>query len=54
LLATVREAKGVIAVGCHDEKSHLIIVVFNAKALASADVLNFVKSSGVHAEFTGG
>jgi hypothetical protein len=54
LLATVREAKGVIAVGYHDEKPHLMIVVFNPKVLASVDVLNLVKSSGVHAELTGG
>jgi hypothetical protein len=54
LLAAVREAKGVIAVGYHDEKPHLMIVVFNPKSLAPVDVLNIVKSSGVHAELTGG
>jgi hypothetical protein len=54
LLTAVREAKGIIAVGYHNETPHLMIVVFNPKDLASADVLNLVKSEGVHAEFTGG
>jgi hypothetical protein len=54
LLAAVRGEKGVIAVGYHNEKPHLMIVVFNPKDMASVDVLNLVKSSGVHAELTGG
>jgi hypothetical protein len=54
LVDAVRGEKGVIAVGYHNEKPHLMIVVFNPKDLASADILNLVKSQGVHAEFTGG
>ena len=54
LLATMRGAKGVIAVGYHDEIPHLMIVVFNPKSMTSADVLNLVKNSGFHAELTGG
>lgn len=54
LLTTVREAKGIIAVGYHNETPNLMIVVFDPKDIASADVLNLVKSAGVHAEFTGG
>lgn len=54
LLATVRGGNGVIAVGYHNEIPHLMIVVFNRKEMTSADVLNLVKSSGVHAELTGG
>lgn len=54
LLTTVREANGIIAVGYHNETPHLMVVVFNPKNLASADVLNLVKGAGVHAEFTGG
>jgi hypothetical protein len=54
LLAAVREAKGVIAVGYHNETPHLLIVVFNRKNLTALDVLSLARSSGVHAELTGG
>jgi hypothetical protein len=54
LLAVVREANGVIAVGYHNEQPHLMIVVFNPENLTSANLLSLVNDQGVHAEFTGG
>jgi hypothetical protein len=54
LLNAVRAREGVIAVGYHNETPHLMVVVFNPKNLTSVDVLDLVKSTGVHAERTGG
>ncbi len=54
LVDAVHGANGVIALGYHNEKPHLMIVVFNPEDLASADVLNLAQSQGIHAGFTGG
>ena len=49
----VREIDGVVSVGQHDEKPHLMMVEYNPDKTNSADILACVKEQGVHAELVG-
>ena len=49
----VRRLDGVVSVGNHDEKPHLMLVEYNPDKTSSADILACVKDEGVHAEIIG-
>jgi hypothetical protein len=45
---------GVESAAINPNAVHILFVVFDPKNLTTHDVLNVVKSAGVHAEWTGG
>ena len=49
----VREQRGVIGLGFHKERPHLMIVEFNPDQTTSQDLLATVTSQGLHAELIG-
>ena len=53
LVAKIREQEGVVAVGHHDEKPHLMIVEYNPDKTSSSQLLEAVKDEGLHAELIG-
>ncbi len=50
---SVRGLDGVLSVGQHDEKPHLMIVEYNPDRINSTAILGRVKEQGVHAEIVG-
>ncbi len=50
---SVRGLDGVLSVGQHDEKPHLMIVEYDPDKTSSGDILSRVKDQGVHAEIIG-
>jgi hypothetical protein len=50
---SVRELQGVVSVGQHDEKPHLMVVEYNPDQTSSGDILALVRGQGVHAEIVG-
>ena len=53
LVEKVRKHEGVIGVGHHDEKPHLMVVEYNPDQTSSKNLLELVKSDGIHAELVG-
>lgn len=49
----VRNHDGVLAVGYHDERPHLMVIEFDPDKLRATDLLSFIKGQGVHAELIG-
>lgn len=49
----VRGLEGVVSVGQHDEKPHLMVVEYNPDQTSSGDILALVRGQGVHAEIVG-
>lgn len=49
----VRAQDGVMGIGFHDTKPHLMIVEFDPGKLTSADLLKTVQAKGVHAQVIG-
>ena len=49
----VRGLDGVVSVGQHDDKPHLMVIEYNPDKTSSADILALVKDQGVHAEIIG-
>ena len=50
---SLRGLDGVLSVGQHDDKPHLMIVEYNPDRISSATILSRVKEEGVHAEIVG-
>jgi hypothetical protein len=50
---SIRELQGVVSVGQHDEKPHLMVVEYNPDQTSSGDILALVRGRGVHAEIVG-
>ncbi len=44
---------GVMAAASHEEKPHLMVVEYDPALVNSGEILDTVKSSGVHAELIG-
>lgn len=53
LIEKMRAQAGVVAVGYHDEKPHLMVVEYNPEKTSSAQLLEAVKGEGLHAELIG-
>jgi hypothetical protein len=53
LVAKIREHEGVVSVGYHDEKPHLMMVEYNPDKTSSSQLLESVKGEGLHAELIG-
>jgi hypothetical protein len=53
LVEAVRQQEGVVSVGYHDDKPHLMIVEYNPEQVNSQQLLGLVKGQGVHAELIG-
>ncbi|MDH5184088.1 MAG: ATP-binding protein [Gammaproteobacteria bacterium] len=53
LVDSMRQQKGVVAVGHHEEKSHLMVVEYNPDETDSTHLLSALKAEGVHAELIG-
>ena len=53
LVEKVRNHEGVISVGHHDEKPHLMMIEYNTDQTNSKNLLELVKSDGLHAELVG-
>jgi len=53
LVEKVRGQTGVVGVGYHEQKPHLMTIEYNPDATNSTDLLNFIKGQGVHAELIG-
>jgi len=53
LLEIIRDLNGVIGLGYHEEKPHLMIVEYNADILNSSEILAAIASTGIHAELIG-
>jgi hypothetical protein len=53
LVDTVRQQDGVVSVGYHDEKPHLMIIEYNPEKISSKTLLQTVKDQGLHAELIG-
>ena len=53
LVDKMREQEGVVSVGYHDEKPHLMIVEYNPDMTNSSQLLETVKGEGLHAELIG-
>ncbi|MEN8212798.1 MAG: ATP-binding protein [Pseudomonadota bacterium] len=49
----VREMTGIVVARLDDAKPHLMIVEYDPDAVKSIDILECVKSDGVHAELVG-
>ncbi|MDH5545886.1 MAG: ATP-binding protein [Gammaproteobacteria bacterium] len=49
----IREANGVVGVGHRKERAHLFIIEYDPDVINSSEILEVVKSSGVHAELIG-
>ena len=53
LVDKIRDQDGVVAVGYHDEKPHLMVVEYNPDKTSSSDLLETIKGEGLHAELIG-
>ena len=53
LVDKVRERDGVVSVGNHADKPHLLVVEYNPDKVNSQELLSMVKKQGVHAELVG-
>jgi hypothetical protein len=53
LVEAVRQREGVVSVGYHDDKPHLMMVEYNPAQVNSQQLLGLVKGQGVHAELIG-
>lgn len=53
LVDAVREIDGVVGIGYHDDKPHLMIIEYDPGKTSSATLLQAVKAQGVHAELLG-
>ena len=53
LVDTVRQQDGVVSVGYHDEKPHLMIIEYNPEKISSKTLLQTIKDQGLHAELIG-
>ena len=49
----VREQKGVVGLGYHDSKPHLMIVEYNQDMTTPKELLHAVTNFGLHAELIG-
>jgi hypothetical protein len=45
--------KGVMAVACHDEKPHLMLLEYNPDVINSIEFVNAAKKQNLHAELIG-
>ena len=50
---TMHDMEGVISVGLHDNKPHLMIVGYDPKVTKSRNILDKVTEDGMHAELIG-
>ncbi len=53
LVDRIRQHEGVIAIGHHDERPHLLVVEYNPDQVSSKELLETVKNEGIHAELVG-
>jgi hypothetical protein len=53
LVDKVRQQDGVVSVGYHDEKPHLMIIEYNPEKINSTTLLQTIKDEGLHAELIG-
>lgn len=53
LVDKVRQQDGVVSVGYHDEKPHLMIVEYNPEKINSKTLLQTIQNEGLHAELIG-
>ena len=53
LESQVRKQKGVIGLGYHDTRPHLMIVEYNQDVTTPKELLHYVKDFGLHAELVG-
>ena len=54
---TIRDSllnmNGVMAADCHDERPHLVIIVYNPDIINSSEFLKAAQDRGLHAELVG-
>jgi hypothetical protein len=53
LVDKVRQQDGVVSVGYHDEKPHLMIIEYNPEKIRSKALLQTIQNEGLHAELIG-
>jgi len=53
LESQVRDHKGVVGLGYHDSKPHLMIIEYNRDMTTPKELLHSVKNFGLHAELVG-
>lgn len=53
LIEKMRAQDGVVSVGYHDEKPHLMVVEYNPQKTNSSQLLAAIKGEGLHAELIG-
>ncbi|MDH5472443.1 MAG: ATP-binding protein [Gammaproteobacteria bacterium] len=49
----MRGQDGVISLGYHDDKPHLMLVAYNPECITTKDILASVTTQGLHAELIG-
>ena len=49
----IRSMDGVLSVGYHQEKPHLMVVEYNPDEMSSEKLLSTITESGVHAQLIG-
>lgn len=53
LVSQMHDQKGVIALGYHDNRPHLMIVEYNQDTTCAQELLHAVTDYGLHAELVG-
>lgn len=53
LESQVRKQKGVVGLGYHDTRPHLMIIEYNLETTSPKKLLHTVKGFGLHAEIVG-
>ncbi|MCW8853478.1 MAG: ATP-binding protein [Gammaproteobacteria bacterium] len=49
----MRGQEGIVSLGYHDKRPHLMMVGYNPECITSMDILTSVQTQGVHAELIG-
>ncbi len=44
---------GVLAASCHDEKPHLMVIMYNPDVVSALEFVNLAREQGLHAELIG-
>lgn len=53
LSSRLHEVEGIISVGLHEDKPHLMIIGYEPSAIQAKAILNAVTEDGIHAELIG-
>ena len=49
----MRGQEGIVSLGYHEKRPHLMVVGYNPECITSMDILTSIQTQGVHAELIG-